>query len=67
MKLFHLERIEDASGVSGIGKVAEGVVFDDGSVVLRWLTRVKSTVLFESVKDVELVHGHQGKTRIVYE
>jgi hypothetical protein len=24
MKLFHLERTEDASRVSGIGKVAEG-------------------------------------------
>jgi hypothetical protein len=44
MRLFRLERTEDASGVSGIGKVAEGVVFDDGTVVLRWLTEVKSTV-----------------------
>jgi len=67
MKLFHLERTEDASGVSGIGKVAEGVVFDDGTVVLRWLTDVKSTVVFESIRDVESVHGHEGKTRIVYE
>ena len=67
MRLFHLERIEDASGVSGIGKVAEGVVFDDGSVVLRWLTAVKSTVFFQNITDVESVHGHQGKTTIVYE
>ena len=67
MKLFHFERTEDASGVSGIGKVAEGVVFDDGTVVLRWLTEVKSTVIFESIEDVESVHGHEGKTRIVYE
>jgi hypothetical protein len=41
MKLFHLERTEDASGVSGIGEVAEGVVFEDGTVGLRWLTEVK--------------------------
>jgi len=67
MRLFHLERTEDASGVSGIGTVAEGVVFDDGSVALRWLTTVKSTVLFESIADVESVHGHQGKTIIVYD
>jgi hypothetical protein len=67
MKLFHLERTEDASGVSGIGEVAEGVVFDDGTVVLRWLTEVKSTVLFESIKDVESGHDHEGKTRIIYE
>ncbi len=67
MKLFHLERTEDASGVSGIGKVAEGVVFGDGTVVLRWLTEIKSTVIFESIKDVESVHGHEGRTTIVYE
>jgi hypothetical protein len=67
MKLFHLERAEDASGVSGVGKVAEGVVFDDGTVVLRWLTDVKSTVVFDSLRDVESVHGHEGRTRIVYE
>ena len=67
MRLFHLERTEDASGVSGTGTVAEGVVFDDGRVVLRWLTPVKSTVVFESISDVESVHGHQGKTTIVYE
>jgi hypothetical protein len=35
--------------------------------VLRWLTEVKSTVVFESIKDVESVHGHKGRTRIVYE
>jgi catechol 2,3-dioxygenase-like lactoylglutathione lyase family enzyme len=64
LKLFHLERTEDASGVSGIGKVAEGVVFDDGTVVLRWLTEVKSTVVFQSIKDVESVHGHEGKDRL---
>jgi hypothetical protein len=63
MKLFHLERTEDSSGVSGIGKVAEGVVFDDGIVVLRWLTEVKSTVFFESIKDVESVHGHEERRR----
>jgi hypothetical protein len=36
-------------------------------VVLRCLTEVKSTVFFESIKDVESVHGHEGKTKIVFE
>jgi hypothetical protein len=67
VKLFHLERSEDASGVSGIGRVAEGVVFVDGVTVVRWLTAVKSTVVFQSINDVEAVHGHQGRTKMVYE
>jgi len=62
MKLFHLERTEDASGVSGIGKVVEGVVFDDGTVVLRWLTEVKSTVL--SIKDVSSSTAMKERRRL---
>lgn len=34
MKRFHLVRKEDASGVSGTGHVAEGIMFSDGKVVI---------------------------------
>ena len=30
MKPFWLEKIEDESGTSGVGRVAEGVVFSNG-------------------------------------
>ena len=66
MRLFYLKRIEDASGVSGTGLVAEGVVFDDNTCALRWLTKTPSTALYSSVQDLENIHGHEGKTKIVY-
>jgi hypothetical protein len=63
---FVLERIEDESGVSGTGVVAEGVEFSDGSVALRWRSHIKSTVVYESIRACEAVHGHGGRTKVVY-
>ncbi len=63
---FVLERFEDESGVSGTGIVAEGVEFSDGAVALRWRSSLKSLAFYESIRVVEAVHGHGGKTRIVY-
>lgn len=36
----------------------QGVVFDDGSVALRWMTAVNSTSFFETYDQFFLVHGH---------
>lgn len=38
----------------------EGVVFSDGSVCVRWLTRVASHSLWASFADLDAVHGGQG-------
>lgn len=67
MKIFSLHRDEDVSGISGTGTVADGVVFPDGSVALRWRGDRRSTVLWSSIEDVEAIHGHGGRTRIVWE
>lgn len=63
---FELHRDEDETGVSGTGVVAEGMKFQDGTCVLRWLTEHRSTTVFGSIEDLEKIHGHGGKTRIVY-
>lgn len=66
LRPFELHRDEDETGVSGTGIVAEGVVFADGRVVLRWKTATASTTLFDSVEQMMKVHGHDGKTRLVH-
>lgn len=67
MKSFSLYRIEDESGVSGTGRVAEGVQFTDGTCVLRWLTTFRSTAFYQTLADLEQIHGHHGKTKIIFE
>lgn len=63
---FLLRRIEDETGVSGTGHIADGVVFPDGTAVLRWRTGTASTAVYASTADVETIHGHGGKTRLVF-
>jgi len=65
VKRFELHRDEDATGISGTGVVAQGVVFDDGRCVMRWLPGIVSTALYDRLEDVEAIHGHGGRTRIV--
>lgn len=65
--MFQLIRDEDVTGVSGTGVVAEGVQFSDGRVVLRWVVgQHRSTVNWDTIGSVEQIHGHDGKTRIVF-
>lgn len=77
MQNFHLIRHTDVSGFSGTGIVAEGVVFSDGTVAMRWLQdgvpevhRERgvrpTTVLHESIWSVEALHGHNGATEVVF-
>ena len=66
MKLFLLQRIEDESGVSGTGIVAEGVVFSNGKCVLSWTTKYQSIAVYDSIEELENIHGHNGKTVIVW-
>lgn len=65
-RLFTLQRDEDVTGVSGTGSVAHGIQFPDGTVALRWNTGTASTVLWNSIDDAVHVHGHDGRTRVVW-
>lgn len=62
MKRFELHRDKDATGVSGLGVVAEGVVFSDGSAVMRWCVKnTPGTVsTYKSINDLIAIHNHVG-------
>ena len=63
---FHLVRNGDYSGVSGEGHVADGVMFADGVCVLRWRTEASSTAVYATIDDLIAIHGHGGKTKVVW-
>ncbi|MFH9977918.1 hypothetical protein ACH4ND_01395 [Streptomyces sp. NPDC017179] len=65
-RLFHLQRDHDVSGVSGTGRVADGVLWSDGTVAVRWLGDRPSTVHWDRLDDALAIHGHGGATRIVW-
>lgn len=66
MRRFYLWRREDISGVSGTGVVAEGVVFDDSAVVVRWRGESPTTTVHANIASVERVHCHGGATRLLW-
>lgn len=69
MRRFELHRDEDVTGVSGTGVVAEGVAFSNGGpVALRWMSEWPTSVVFHDrgIESLEAVHGHGGRTRIVW-
>lgn len=66
LRRFELHRHEDETGISGTGVIAEGISFSDGTAALRWKSKLKSTAVYGSMDDVEKIHGHDGKTEIVY-
>jgi hypothetical protein len=67
MKKFYLLRHEDVHNNSGVGVVAEGIVFDNGMASMTWLTKYKTVTTFESITVVKKLHGHDGKTQVVIE
>jgi hypothetical protein len=66
MRTFWMIRDEDVTGVSGTGVVAQGVEFDDKTVVIRWFGEDRSTVVWDSVEAAQRIHGHDGRTRFEF-
>ncbi|MFF6903533.1 hypothetical protein [Streptomyces hydrogenans] len=66
-RLFHLQRHHDISGVSGCGRVADGVLWPDGTATIRWRGDRPSTVHWDTLDDAQAIHGHAGATTIVFD
>lgn len=62
IRKFVLNRLEDATGTSGEGIVAMGIRFPNGLCVLYWTSVIYSLGHYQSIADVEAIHGHGGKT-----
>lgn len=65
LQSFYLLREVDASGVSGTGIVAMGVILPSGKCVLEWTSFHTSVAVYNNIQDVELIHGHGDKTKVV--
>lgn len=68
-KTFKLIRDHDVSGISGTGVVVEGMVFSDGHAVVHWVNSSYPTTTPhpEGLSSVMHIHGHDGKTRLVWD
>jgi len=58
-----MERVNDVTGFSGTGHVADVVEFDDGTTVVHWRGEDASTVVWSGLASAIKVHGHGGATK----
>jgi len=68
-KFFTMFRKNDESGVSGAGRVLDGVIFHTGIVVVCWRTRVSSVCVYDSFDHFKAIHidAHpMNKSNIVW-
>lgn len=63
---FVLQRNEDETGISGTGVVAEGIEFSTGWCALSWMTNAHSVGIYPNVKELERIHGHNGRAVVVW-
>lgn len=66
MRVFYFNRIKDISGVSGTGRVADGVEFDNGRAAVCWRTPTSSIEIWQSLSECMQVHSHGDATQIVF-
>jgi hypothetical protein len=60
---FILLRVEDESGVSGAGVVADGCKFPNGRIALTWRKPPFAMTWHLDMDEIE-IHGHGGRTRV---
>ena len=67
MKLFILKRTVDVTGISGTGIVAEGVIFSNGKCSMSWRSKTTSTVIYDSLEDIQKIHCHEGTEIVLFD
>lgn len=66
---FFLMRTVDETGMSGTGRVAEGVELPNGVAVMWWLVPEYCVSIYKSVKELHAIHKHgkNNTTELVWE
>jgi hypothetical protein len=77
MRTFKFIRFQDLTGTSGVGHVASGQVDASGLTQVRWTVdarladgstrKINSVTQFETWTDAVLLHGHGGRTVLVWD
>lgn len=68
-RIFTMIIKKDETGVSGPGRVLDGIIFQDGKTVIYWRSDKPSIAIYNSFKEFQQVHieSHpKNKTEIVW-
>lgn len=63
---FYLERENDVTGLSGTGRVLEGVLWQGGKVTVQWRPPLSTITIYDSFEIFEQLHVHvHSSTNVV--
>ncbi len=66
-KVFYLVRIEDPSGISGTGIIAEGAQWSQGDATVKWNSEYPCFQWWpKGWQHTDVIHRHGGRTKIVW-
>ena len=65
-RLFKLIREVDSSGLAGTGHVADGVQFDNEKVVICWLNKISSIVIYDNIEDFQKISCSHSKSKVEF-
>jgi hypothetical protein len=55
---FYLERRDDVTGLSGTGRVLEGVIWQSGKVTVEWRGPLSTITIYDNFETFEKLHVH---------
>ena len=65
---IYLDRTLDETGMSGTGKVAEGVILPNKICVMWWLVKPYTIGIYNNINELAELHSHgRNTTKVVLE
>ncbi|OGZ61311.1 MAG: hypothetical protein A3H51_02720, partial [Candidatus Spechtbacteria bacterium RIFCSPLOWO2_02_FULL_38_8] len=55
-RVFTMVRKKDENGISGRGRVLDGVIFEDGKTVISWRSAKPSIAIYNSFEEFKQIH-----------
>lgn len=69
IRTFHVIRSEDETGVSGTGRIMEGIEFPSGRVVVEWQAPYQTLGIYSSFAEFSQIHidSHPSKSEVIFD
>ena len=68
LRRFFVLRHRDPSGIAGLGRIVEGVIFPCGKTVLKWRLPTSSLVIFENFTEFHEIYlkAHPTANELIF-
>lgn len=67
-KRFYMNRSKDETGVSGTGRVLEGILTASGKIIVEWKFPYHTIGIYNSLEEFKFIHqkSHPNSSKLVW-